>query len=381
VIGTDAITPGTYPTNSKVGDITVTVNTVGYSQGQTSGASTLGVAKFDYTDFDISNGVVSIKDEAVELNEIAHVPGNSVLGNNSGTTGVVRSLPLNDVVATVPTIAVSFSGSTYSIAVNGVSLGSNPVLTLTKGQTYKFNLNVTGHGFNITTTSGTVSGNLYSTGLIGTNGTQVTNDSTKFIWTVPLNAPNTLFYQDGVTLTNFGVINLTGGAIAFTEKGANGGVPTLDSNGKVLKTQINLNATDVGAIAFTEKGANNGVATLDGNGQVSNTQLPKSVSITALPTNTTGRDLLTSDNGTILEVTASTAVNINLPNNLSVGFNIIVVQKGAGQITFVTNSGAVLRHPDNHTKTAKQYSSATLYVTSNTTGTNAEYILSGGTAS
>lgn len=270
VIGTDAITPGTYPTNSKVGDITVTVNTVGYSQGQTSGASTLGVAKFDYTDFDISNGVVSIKNEAVDLNEIAHVPGNSVLGNNSGTTGVVRSLPLNDVVATVPTIAVSFSGSTYSIAVNGVSLGSNPVLTLTKGQTYKFNLNVTGHGFNITTTSGTVSGNLYSTGLIGTNGTQVTNDSTKFIWTVPLNAPNTLFYQDGVTLTNFGVINLTGGAIASTEKGANNGVATLDSNGKVPQTQLTIvgttnriavnsttNAIDLATVSQTDT---NGVA-------------------------------------------------------------------------------------------------------------------------
>jgi hypothetical protein len=502
VIGTDAITPSGYPANSRVGDITVTVNTVAYSQGQTSGASSLGVAKFDYTDFDISNGVVSIKDEAVDLNEIVHIPGNSVLGNNGTTTGVVRSLPLNDVVATVPTITVTFSGSTYNINVNGVSLGANPVLTLTKGQTYKFNLNVVGHGFNLTTSSGGIS-NLYSTGLVGTNGTEVTNDSTKFIWTVPLDAPNILFYQDGVTLSNFGSINLIAGAIAFTEKGANSGVATLDSNGKVPKTQIDLNAADVGSIAFTEKGANDGVATLDSNGKVPKTQIdlnatdvgaiaftekganngvatlgtdgkipstqlpntlgsgtvtsvglalpnnifivsgspvtnsgtltailanqsaglifaspstgspaaptfrqlvgadisdrgqansvatldgngriplaqiPRSVSL--LTSGLTALTLVATDNGSILEMTASSAIAITLPNNLPVGFNVIVVQKGTGQITFTAQTGGFLRHPDNHTKTAKQYSSATLYVSTNAGGSAAEYILSGST--
>ena len=248
----------------------------------------------------------------------------------------------NDVVATVPTIAVTFSGSTYSITVNGVLLGANPVLTLTKGQTYKFILNVVGHGFNLTTTSGGIS-NLYSTGLVGSNGTEVTNDSTRFIWTVPLNAPNILFYQDGVTLSNFGTINLIAGAIASTEKGANSGVATLDSSGKIPVAQ-----------------------------------LPRSVSL--LTSAATSETLELSDNGCILEMTAGTAIAMTLPNNLPIGFNIIVVQKGDGQITFTPASGAVLRHPDGHAKSAKKYSSCTLYVSTNT-GTNAEYILAGNTAS
>ena len=465
IVGTDATTPAGYPANSKVGDITVTVNTVAYSQGQTSGASSLGVSKFAFEDFNINSGVVSLKEQAVELDKITHIPANTVLGNNSTTSGVVRSLLLNDVVATVPTIAVTFSGSTYSITVNGVLLGANPVLTLTKGQTYKFILNVVGHGFNLTTTSGGIS-NLYSSGLIGSNGTEVTNDSTRFIWTVPLNAPDTLFYQDGVTLSNFGTINLIAGAIAFTEKGANGGVATLDSSGKIPQSQLTIvgttnriavnsttNAIDLAtvtqtdtngtaginfvqsiskdtygrvtgrvladiraastsqtgivqlnsatnststteaatpsavktvndlaaaAIPSTEKGANGGVATLDSSGKIPVAQLPRSVSL--LTSAATSETLELSDNGSILEMTASSAINITLPNNLPIGFNIIIVQKGDGQITFTPQAGAVLRHPDNHTKSAKKYSSCTLYVSTNT-GTNAEYILAGNTAS
>ena len=313
IVGSNSTTPAGYPADSEVGDVTVTVNTVTYSSGQTNGASSLGVAKFDFTDFNISNGVVSIKDQAVDLTEIVHISANSVLGNNSQSSGAVSSLPLNEVVATVPTISVTFSNTTYSISVNGVDLGSNPVLTLTKGQTYKFDLNVPSHGFNLTTSSGSVSGNLYSNGLKGLNGTTTTNDTTKFIWTVPLNAPNILFYQDGNSLNNFGVISLVGGFVSIS-------------------------------------------------------------------TNTAKNVLTLQDNGTIVEITASSATSIGLPNNLPVGFNVIVVQKGTGRITFSPATGSTMRNSRNHTGTANQYSSVTLYVSSNNlTNNGAEYILSGDT--
>ncbi len=537
-LATEINAPGTYPNNARVGDITIGVNTVAYADQQTSGSSSLGVAKFAHEDFDINNGVVSIKDHAVDLSEIQQITGNSVLGNDTSSTGLVRTLPLNEVVSKVSVIAVTYdnTNSKYTITVNGINLGNNPTLYLTPGETYNFNLNVVGHGFYLVSTSGVIA-SPYTTGLQGTPGTEVTNSSTKFIWTVPLNAPSELFYQDGVTLGNFGKIainpvgtsgriaiadnvidlatvtqtdtsgtaginfvqsiakdsygRVTGriiadirtastsqtgivqlnsatnststtqaatpsavktaydlaalaipttekaanngvatlggtgkipktqielvasdvGAIALTEKAANNGVATLGGTGKIPKTQIELVASDVGAIALTEKAANNGVATLGGTGKIPKTQIelvasdvgaiastekgsnngvatlgadglipaaqiPKSISRSAIAS--TSITLGVEHNGLIVETTATEAVTLTLPNNLPAGFNCIVVQKGAGQITFTAASDAILRHPDNHSRSARQYSSCTLYVSTNT-GNNAEYILAGNT--
>ena len=122
----------------------------------------------------------------------------------------------------------------------------------------------------------------------------------------------------------------------------------------------------------------NGIASLDSSGRIPESQISKNV-----PRSTVAISAITLDmnsNGKIIETTSSSTVTFNLPNNLPGGFNIIAVQKGAGQIVFNPVSGAVLRHPEGHTRTAKQYASCTLYVSTNGTGTNAEYILSGNTA-
>ena len=83
-----------------------------------------------------------------------------------------------------------------------------------------------------------------------------------------------------------------GNFIPSSQKGAPGGVATLDGTGKLTETQKPAytaaevgarpstwtpSAEDVGAIATTEKGANNGVAELDGNGKVPAAQLPSYV--------------------------------------------------------------------------------------------------------
>lgn len=74
------------------------------------------------------------------------------------------------------------------------------------------------------------------------------------------------------------------------------------------------------------------------------------------------------------------AITCTLPKDLPVGSWVEVEQLGAGQVTFVGASGATLQNRSSHTKTAGQYGVVRLYVRTNTTGTNAVWVLSGDTA-
>ena len=82
-------------------------------------------------------------------------------------------------------MVTNVGASAYSI--NGVS---NPILTFVRGQTYSFNVNANGHPFYIKTVQGNGTGNAYTSGVTG-NGTQVGTVT----FTVPLDAPATLFYD------------------------------------------------------------------------------------------------------------------------------------------------------------------------------------------
>ena len=64
---------------------------------------------------------------------------------------------------------------------------NDPVLYVRRGETYHFVVNASGHPFQIRTSNG---GSAYNTGVTN-NGTQ----SGTIIWTVPMTAPNTVYYQ------------------------------------------------------------------------------------------------------------------------------------------------------------------------------------------
>ena len=83
--------------------------------------------------------------------------------------------------------------------------GANPngTLTLTKGQTYIFNVTVSGHPFHITTAPGLPTQDFVDPGLTG-QGAQ----SSMLTFTVPATAPATLFYQCGVHTAMTGSINI-----------------------------------------------------------------------------------------------------------------------------------------------------------------------------
>ena len=83
-------------------------------------------------------------------------------------------------------------GVSISVGAYEIDLLQNPTLSVERGKTYIFNLNVEGHPFYLQTTTGSgyQSNNVYTDGFDG-NG-QVAGS---YVWTVPLDAPNELFYQ------------------------------------------------------------------------------------------------------------------------------------------------------------------------------------------
>lgn len=95
---------------------------------------------------------------------------------------------------------------------------------------------------------------------------------------------------------------------------------------------------------------------------------------------TTGLTLTNAHNGRILVLNNAAAITLTLPATLPVGFNVVVIQAGAGQVTFTPSGSATLRNRQSHTKAAGQYARTTLEIITNVGGSAAEYILAGDTA-
>jgi len=99
-------------------------------------------------------------------------------------------------------IVTSPAGGSYSI--DGAS--GNPTLTLLRGHTYVFTVNAQGHPFWFQTTSGAYnSANTFATGV--TNGG---DDVGGITFTVPLSAPNNLYYICQFHASMNGIINIIG---------------------------------------------------------------------------------------------------------------------------------------------------------------------------
>ena len=68
--------------------------------------------------------------------------------------------------------------------------------------------------------------------------------------------------------------------------------------------------------------------------------------------------LADADNNKVIRCTAATAVTITVPSTLVAGFSCMVIQAGAGQVTFAAGSGATLNSFGNLLKTAGQHAPA-----------------------
>lgn len=90
---------------------------------------------------------------------------------------------------------------------------------------------------------------------------------------------------------------------------------------------------------------------------------------------TASYQLVAGDNGKVIVLNNGSALNLTVPSGLGAGFNCSVIQKGAGQVTFVASS-TTINNRQSHTKIAGQYGVATLVAYTADT-----FVLAGDTAS
>jgi hypothetical protein len=84
-----------------------------------------------------------------------------------------------------------------------------------------------------------------------------------------------------------------------------------------------------------------------------------------------------ADSASILRMESTSALTLTLPNNMPVGFEVMVIQTGTGLVTISASSGATLASRQGFTKSAGQHARITLSVVSNSNGAAAVYNFAG----
>ena len=106
--------------------------------------------------------------------------------------------------------ATTFTVTNQGLGAYVIDGQANAPLQLTRGETYTFNLNAPGHPFLLKTVQGNGVGNQYTSGVTG-NGTQTGT----LTFSVPLDAPNTLFYNCEFHFSMTGTITVVNGDPIF----------------------------------------------------------------------------------------------------------------------------------------------------------------------
>jgi plastocyanin len=137
------------------------------------------------------NGHINVHLSEAELSTIV-AQGNIGSNDDPGT-----SQDINYDVTNNGATAYIFNG-------NGMNNMSNPSLTLQRGKTYTFTVNTPGHPFYINSVQGTGTANAYNDGVTNNGASSGT-----ITFTVPSNAPNTLFYNCEFHSSMTGAITIT----------------------------------------------------------------------------------------------------------------------------------------------------------------------------
>jgi hypothetical protein len=178
------------------GNIIAGLNAVNGDTGisKTQVASLVGGAAVTYAEFLTSNAYVNVHLSDADLGTIV-AQGNIGANEGNGTGGSPES----------KTYTVTNSGaSAYVFNGEGFSNTNNPNLTFKRGGTYTFSLDVAGHPFLINTVEGTGTANIYSVGV--TNNGAIEGN---LVFTVPSDAPDTLYYNCQFHGSMSGTISIT----------------------------------------------------------------------------------------------------------------------------------------------------------------------------
>lgn len=118
-----------------------------------------------------------------------------------GCGGSNSPAPTAGSISGTTTFNVSAPNAPNSYTINSLD---NPALTVKRGIAYTFNLSASGHPFYIMSIQGADPANAYGSGVTN-NG----NSTGVLTFVVPMNAPNTLYYDCSIHSGMTGVINVT----------------------------------------------------------------------------------------------------------------------------------------------------------------------------
>lgn len=90
-------------------------------------------------------------------------------------------------------------------------------------------------------------------------------------------------------------------------------------------------------------------------------------SLNVVDNSATSITIADTDNNKIVRCTSSTAVTITVPSTLASGFSCMVIQAGAGQVTFTAGSGTTLNSFGALLRTAGQHAPASIIRTASAT--------------
>ena len=198
-----------------------------------------------------TGGVATLEDFTVTRNN-GYYTFSGIAGNNPNIT-LARGGSYNFVVAQNEQAAVQYRVTNNGTANWNIDYAANPTLTLTRGNTYTFNLTQSAPlAFYIKTQVSLGTVNLYSSG-VNNNGA-----STGLItFTVPQDAPDTLYYCNDVEFNlqgTFNIINATpGSGPGFwiqTDPGVNGRIPATPNISSRDVLGVVNNGTDLGTVTF-----------------------------------------------------------------------------------------------------------------------------------
>lgn len=161
------------------GNIIVGLNDVNGDTGisKTQVASLVGGLAVTYTDFLTISAYVNVHLSDADLTTIV-AQGN--IGSNDGI----------DPAESKTYDVINSGASAYIFNGEGLTNENNPNLTFRRGGTYTFNVNTPGHPFLINSVQVTGTASTYNSG-VSNNGAV----SGVITFTVPMNAPNTLYYN------------------------------------------------------------------------------------------------------------------------------------------------------------------------------------------
>jgi len=256
---------------------------------------------------------------------------------------------------------------TNAITISNTTI-MNANLTIGSGVTIIANGSPGSAGQVLTSADSTGSNVYWSTSVSGLTGAQI--------------AANNWTFTNAITISN--IFSVSGNSVISANLSVNAaaaivivGNTSTTTYSTINSTAINTNSIILSTNAVVGNSTQNVVFT---NSATTFSNSTISGFLGNINKQTANYTLANTDSGKIVEMNSSSATTVTLPNTAPVGFNCTVVQTGTGNVTFSNATGTTFFHRSAGANTSGQYALAILYVSNNSGGSAAAWIMGGDTA-